>query len=193
MTIDARHNLPRLGKKRLPELIREPLDVPSMPNKTWSVDFMTDALWSRRRFRIFNVLDDFNREALCIEIDTSPPAARIVKVLDELIEMRGKPKRLRMDNGPEFVSRLLAEWAKRRGIVLQFIQPGKPTQNAFIERFNRTYRTEILDCYVFDTLDEVRRITEEWRQRYNHERPHESLGRIPPIQFAMAKYHQLLL
>ncbi len=138
-------------------------------------------------------VDDFNCEVLLIEIDNSLPAARIVRTLDELIEMRGKPKRLRMDNGPEFVSRLLAEWAKRRNIVLQFIQPDKPTQNAFIERFNRIYRTEILDCYAFDTLDEVRRMTEEWIQRYNHERPHESLGRIPPIQFAMAKYHQPLL
>ena len=95
------------------------------------------------------MLNDFNREALRIAIETNLPTARIVKALDELIEMRGKPKRLRMDNGPEFVSRLLTEWAKRRGIVLQFIQSGKSTQNAFIERFNRTYRTEILDCYVF--------------------------------------------
>lgn len=186
-------NLPRRGKKRLPERVREPLNVPGLPNDTWSADFMADALWSGRRFRTFNVLDDFNRESLRIEIDTSLPAARVIRALDELIEMRGKPKRLRLDNGPEFISRHLAEWAEKHGIALQFIQPGKPTQNAYIERFNRTYRTEVLDCYIFDTLDEVRRMTEEWRHRYNHERPHESLGRIPPAQFAMAKSQPPLL
>lgn len=186
-------NLPRRGKKRLPERIREPLEVPLLPNETWSADFMADSLWSGRRFRTFNVLDDYNRQALRIEIDTSLPAARVVRALDELIEVRGKPRRLRMDNGPEFVSKLLADWAVRHGITLQFIQPGKPTQNAYIERFNRTYRTEVLDCYVFDTLDEVRRMTREWMHRYNHERPHESLGKIPPIRFAMAKSPQPLL
>jgi putative transposase len=130
-------NLPRRGKKRLPERIREPLEVPLFPNETWSADFMADSLWSGRRFRTFNVMDDYNRQALRIEIDTSLPAARIVRALDELVEVRGKPKRLRMDNGPEFVSKALADWAERNGISLQFIQPGKPTQNAYIERFNR--------------------------------------------------------
>jgi putative transposase len=186
-------NLPRRGKKRLPERIREPLEVPLLPNETWSADFMADSLWSGRRFRTFNVLDDFNREALRIEIDTSLPAARVVRALDELIEVRGKPRRLRMDNGPEFVSKVLADWAERNGVTLQFIQPGKPTQNAYIERFNRTYRTEILDCYVFNTLSEVRRITEDWIHRYNHERPHESLGRLPPARYTMAKFPQPLL
>lgn len=186
-------NLPRRGKKRLPERIREPLDVPLLPNETWSADFMSDSLWSGRRFRTLNVLDDFNRQALRIEVDTSLSAARVVRALDELIELRGKPKRLRVDNGPEFISRLLATWAERHGITLQFIQPGKPTQNAYIERFNRTYRTEVLDCYVFDTLDEVRCMTDEWIHRYNHERPHESLGRLPPVPFAMAKSAQPLL
>lgn len=186
-------NLPRRGKKRLPARIREPLEVPLLPNETWSADFMADSLWSGRRFRTFNVLDDYNRQALRIEIDTSLPAARIVRALDELVEVRGKPKRLRMDNGPEFVSKALADWAVHHGITLQFIQPGKPTQNAYIERFNRTYRTEILDCYVFDSLDEVRRMTADWMHRYNHERPHESLGRLPPVKFAMAQSHQPLL
>ena len=186
-------NLPRRGKKRLPERIREPLEVPRLPNETWSADFMADSLWSGRRFRTFNVMDDYNRQALRIEIDTSLPAARVVRALDELVEVRGKPKRLRMDNGPEFVSKALADWAARNGITLQFIQPGKPTQNAYIERFNRTYRTEVLDCYVFDSLDEVRRMTADWMHRYNHERPHESLGRLPPVTFAMAQSHHTLL
>lgn len=186
-------NLPRRGKKRLPDRIREPLEVPRVPNDTWSADFMADSLWSGRRFRTFNVMDDYNRQALRIEIDTSLPAARVIRALDQLIELRGKPKRLRMDNGPEFVSKALADWAQRHEVTLQFIQPGKPTQNAYIERFNRTYRTEVLDCYVFDSLDEVRRMTEDWMHRYNHERPHEALGRIPPIRFAMAQSPQPLL
>lgn len=102
-------------------------------------------------------------------------------------------KRLRMHNGPEFVSKQLAGWAERNEVTLQFIQPGKPTQNAYIERFNRTYRTEVLDFYVFDSLAEVRRMTEEWHHRYNHERPHESLNKLPPVRFAMAQSHHPLL
>jgi len=124
-------NLPRRGKKRLPERIKAPLEVPALPNETWSADFMADALWSGRRFRTFNVVDDFNREALRIEIDRGLPVARVVRALDELIEVRGEPKRLRLDNGPEMVSQALANWAKEHGVALQFIQPGKPTQNAY--------------------------------------------------------------
>jgi putative transposase len=186
-------NLPRRGKKRLPDRIREPLEVPPRANETWSADFMTDSLWSGRRFRTFNVIDDFNREALRIEIDTGLPALRVVRALDELIELRGKPRRLRLDNGPELISAELAKWATKHGVDLIFIQPGKPTQNAYIERFNRTYRTEVLDCYVFNTLGEVRRMTAEWITRYNTERPHQSLGRIPPAKYAMAKSPQPLL
>jgi putative transposase len=107
--------------------------------------------------------------------------------LDELCEVRGKPKRLRLDNGPELISHALADWVGRNFVELCFIQPGKPTQNAYIERFNRTYRTEVLDRYVFNSLIEVRRMTEEWRHRYNHQRPHRSLGDIPPARFAMQK------
>lgn len=184
---ELRLNLPRRGKKRLPARIRDPLEVPMVANHTWSADFMADALWSGRRFRTFNVIDDFNRESLRIEIDNSLPAARIVRALDELCEIHGKPSRIRLDNGPEFISAALAEWAKKNGVELVFIQPGKPTQNAYIERFNRTYRTEVLDRYVFNSLPEVRRMTEDWRHRYNHHRPHRSLGNLPPARFAMAK------
>jgi putative transposase len=176
-------NRPRRGKKRLPARIREPLVVPPQRNETWSADFMSDSLWSGRRFRTFNVIDDYNREALRIEIDTSLPAARVVRALDELIELRGKPKRLRLDNGPELVSLGLKQWALAHGVALQFIQPGKPTQNAYIERFNRTYRTEVLDRYIFNSLTEVRTMTEDWRGRYNQLRPHESLGDVPPSRY----------
>jgi putative transposase len=182
-----RLNIRRKGKRRLPARIKAPLVVPARPNEVWSADFMSDALWSGRRFRTFNVLDDFNREALGIEIDTNLPAARVVRALDQLIEIRGKPQVLRTDNGPEFVGAALSNWAKRHGVELRFIQPGRPMQNGYIERFNRTYREEVLNCYVFETLGEVRRMTSEWMPRYNDIRPHESLGNLSPRQYLMAK------
>lgn len=186
-------NLPRRGKKRLPARIKQPLMAGGTPNDTWSCDFMADALWNGRRFRTFNVLDEFNREALRIEVDTSLPAGRVVRALNELTELRGKPQRIRLDNGPELVSQSLAQWAKENGVELMFTQPGKPTQNAYIERFNRSYRTEVLDCYVFESLHEVRQLTEDWLYRYNHERPHEALGKIPPVAFRMQQYPNPLL
>ena len=179
-------NLPRRGKRRLPARIAQPLAIAQHLNQTWSADFMADALWSGRRFRTFNVIDDCSREALRIEIDTSLPAARVVRALNELIEVRGKPKRLRLDNGPEFISNALAQWAAEHGIELCFIQPGKPTQNALIERFNRTMRTEVLDRYVFNSMSEVRQMIQDWRHRYNHHRPHSALGGVPPAKYAMA-------
>jgi len=116
-----RLNLTRKGKRRLPARVKMPLTIPSGPNEVWSADFMSDALWSGRRFRTFNIMDDFNREALRVEIDTSLPARRIVRALDELIEIRGKPAALRTDNGPEFVSDELEKWARRHGIERRFI------------------------------------------------------------------------
>jgi putative transposase len=184
-------NLPRRGKKRLPARIRQPLEAGKQPNQGWSCDFMSDALWSGRRFRTFNVIDEFNREALRIEIDTSLPAARVIRALDELVEVRGAPLFIRLDNGPEFIAHALAEWAKTKGIALNHIQPGKPTQNAYVERFNRTYRTEVLDCYVFDSLQEVRDMTADWLHRYNHHRPHEALGSVPPVEYRVTKFPNL--
>ena len=184
-------NLPRRGKKRLPARIRQPLEAGKQPNQGWSCDFMSDALWSGRRFRTFNVIDEFNREALRIEIDTSLPAARVIRALNELVEVRGSPLSIRMDNGPEFIAHALAEWAKTKGIALNHIQPGKPTQNAYVERFNRTYRTEVLDCYVFDSLQEVRDMTADWLHRYNHHRPHEALGSVPPVEYRVKQFPNL--
>ena len=152
---------------------------------------MSDALWSGRRFRTFNVIDEFNREGLRIEVDTSLPALRVIRALSELVEVRGAPLTIRLDNGPEFIAQALADWAASRGIALRHIQPGKPTQNAYCERFNKTYRTEVLDCYVFDSLTEVRAMTEDWLHRYNHDRPHESLGRIPPVEYRMKQFPNL--
>ncbi|WP_370609737.1 IS3 family transposase [Citrobacter portucalensis] len=176
-------NFRRKGKQRLPVRNPSPLATPEALNQSWSVDFMHDALVCGRRFRTFNVVDDFNREALSIEIDLNLPALRVVRVLDRIAANRGYPVMLRMDNGPEFISLVLAEWAEQHAVKLEFIQPGKPTQNAFIERFNRTYRTEILDFYLFRTLNEVREITERWVSEYNCERPHQSLNNMTPEEY----------
>ena len=144
---------------------------------------MSDSLVDGRRFRLLNVMDDCNRESLAIEVDTSLPTQRVIRVLDRLVEYRGKPESIRMDNGPEFISEKLKVWCEERGIRLLFIQPGKPVQNAFIERKNGSMRKELLDAYLFFTLDEVRMLAEEWRMDYNHERPHAALGFVPPSEF----------
>ena len=149
---------------------------------------MSDALGEGHRFRTFNVLDDFNREGLSIEVDTSLPAARVVQTLDRLLDWRGKPCRLRMDNGPEFIGQALRDWSRQHAVELHFIQPGKPTQNALIERFNRSYRNEVLDCYAFNNLEEVRTITEDWLYRYNYNRTHEALNNLTPHEYLMAKF-----
>ncbi|XFU48805.1 IS3 family transposase [Klebsiella pneumoniae] len=173
-------NFRRKGKQRLPVRNPVPLVTPEAMNQSWSIDFMHDALVCGRRFRTFNVVDDFNREALAIEINRNIPAQRIIRVLDRIVANRVYPLKMRMDDGPELVSRALAQWAEEHGVQLEFIKPGKPTQNAFIERFNRTYRTEILDFYLFRTLNEAREITERWLIEYNNERPHESLNNLTP-------------
>nr|WP_194286528.1 IS3 family transposase [Rahnella sp. RcJ3] len=178
-------NFRRKGKQRLPVRNPAPLATPEALNQSWSIDFMHDALVCGRRFRTFNVVDDFNREALAIEIDLSIPAQRVVRVLDRIVANRGYPLKMRMDNGPELISLALAQWAEDHGVMLEFIKPGKPTQNAFIERFNRTYRTEILDFYLFRTLNEAREITERWLNEYNSERPHESLDNLTPEEYRL--------
>jgi putative transposase len=176
-------NLRRKGKKRLPSRDPHPLIVPDLANICWSVDFMSDALYGGMRFRTFNVVDDFNREGLDIEVDTNLPAPRVIRVLDRIAAWRGYPAKLRMDNGPELISVAMAEWAEDHGVDLDFIQPGKPTQNSFVERFNRTYREEVLDLYIFSRLSEVREITDRWLKEYNQERPHESLGNLTPAEY----------
>jgi len=171
-------------RKRLPKRLAVPLEQPRRRNQTWSLDFMSDALASGRAFRTLNILDDFNREALWIEVDVSLPAERVTRVLDAVMAWHGQPRQIRMDNGPEFISRHLARWAAQRQIQLSHIQPGKPAQNGYIERFNRTYRQDVLDAYEFRTLEDVRTITEQWLQMYNRVRPHAALQGLPPCQFA---------
>jgi putative transposase len=176
-------NLKRKHKRRIPTRNPLPLVVPPEANQVWSADFMSDALWDGRRFRTFNVIDDFNREALAIEIDTGISAQRVVRILDQIAVWRGLPKRIRFDNGPELTALAVADWAQDNGVELEFISPGKPMQNGFIERFNRSYREAVLDMYIFDTLEDVKNETEKWLGVYNRERPHEGLGNLTPLEY----------
>jgi len=176
-------NVRRKAKRRVPQRIKEPLSVPAAINQGWSMDFMCDSLVDGRRFRLLNIIDDHNRESLAIEIDTSLPALRVIRTLQRLIELRTKPQSIRVDNGPEFISNKLQRWCDDQQIRLQFIQPGKSVQNAFIERNNGSLRKELLDAYLFYSLSEVRIMAEEWRQDYNCQRPHQSLGFVPPVEF----------
>jgi putative transposase len=185
-----RLNLPRRTKKRLPLRERQTLAVPAQANTVWSMDFMADALYGGRRFRTFNVLDEGVREALAIEIDTSLRTERVIRVLEQLKEWRGLPRAIRCDNGPEYTAQTLIDWCQAHRVELRYIQPGKPNQNAYIERFNKTYREEVLNAHVFEDLEQVRELTESWLQRYNEERPHESLGNLPPSVFRQISERQ---
>lgn len=184
-------NIRRRSKRRLPERVKQPLIIPAAPNQTWSIDFMSDSLVDGRKFRLLNVIDDFNRESLAIEVDTSLPSLRVIRVLEKLIAERGCPANIRCDNGPEFISHKLEEWCNNesRKINLQFIQPGRPMQNAYIERKNGSMRRELLNAYLFYSLAEVRAMSEEWRNDYNTERPHKSLGYLSPIKYAEQWYN----
>lgn len=141
---------------------------------------MSDTLYGGRRFRTLNVLDEGVREGLAIEIDTSLPAERVIRTLEQVVAWRGQPQAIRLDNGPELIAERFMTGCAERAIELRYIQPGKPEQNAFIERFNRTYRTEVLNAYVFESLEQVREISVEWLQSYNEERPHDALAGLPP-------------
>ncbi len=178
-----RLNLPRRTKRRVPTRLRRPLVAPGRLNGIWALDFMHDALYCGRRFRTFNVLDEANREGLGIEVGHSIPAERVVRVLEQLVALYGRPDAFRLDNGPEFTAVVFTTWCEAQGIALLYIQPGKPDQNAFMERFNRTYREEVLDAYVFDAIREVQTVTDDWLPTYNDDRPHDALGRIPPTRF----------
>ena len=176
-------NQPRRTKRRVPTRSALPVFVPEGPNEVWSADFMSDALYQGTRFRIFNLIDDFNREVLAIEVDTSLRAERVIRVLDRVKGDRELPHMIRVDNGPEFLAQSLHDWGQTNRVLIYHIQPGRPTQNAFIERFNRTYRNEVLNLYLFRSLEEVREITAEWMTVYNEHRPHQALQGVAPCRY----------
>ena len=184
-------NIRRRAKKRLPARVKQALFQPKKINQVWSIDFMSDSLWNGRRYRLLNIIDDFNREVLSIEADTSLPTLRVIKVLDKLIFSRGIPEMIRVDNGPEFISNKLDAWCKDHKIQLVFIQPGKPMQNGYIERLNGSLRRELLNAYVFRTINEVRLQVDEWKNDYNYYRPHESLNNKTPIEMIDKSIYKL--
>jgi putative transposase len=175
-------NLRIKPKKRLVREKPLPLAEPETINVTWSMDFMHDQLADGRSIRLFNVIDDFNREGLGIEVDFSLPSERVIRSLERIIEWRGPPNRIRCDNGPEYISQAMETWAQRRGIALDFTQPGNPQQNAYVERYNRTVRYDWLAHYLFDSVEEVQDHATRWLWTYNHERPNMALGGITPKQ-----------
>lgn len=180
-------NLRIKPRKRIVRDKPEPLAVPDTINTCWSMDFMHDQLENGRSYRLFNVIDDFNREGLAIEVDFSLPSIRVIRALDQVIEWRGKPKQIRCDNGPEYISGLLATWAENNGIELAFIQPGNPQQNAYIERYNRTVRYDWLGQYLFESIEDVQSYATQWLWTYNNERPNMGLGGITPaMKLALA-------
>jgi putative transposase len=181
-------NQKRRTKRRLPTRTKQSLVATPWINFTWALDFMQDALYGGRAIRTLNVIDEADRSCLGIDLSTSIPALRVTRFLEQLIEIHGKPMAIRCDNGPELTSFEFTDWCDRKKIVVRFIQPGKPDQNAFIERFNRTYREEVLDAYLFESLSDMREITDAWIVRYNEQRPHDALGSLPP-----ARYRERLL
>lgn len=178
-------------RKRIPKGEAKSLLQTIRPNLCWSMDFMSDALLNGRKFRMFNVIDDYNREALMVEPSYSLPANKVTQLLDLIASERGYPEMIRVDNGTEFTSGVFKDWAKSHDILVHYIQPGKPAQNGFIERFNRTFREEVLDMNWFIQLKEVKEISRKWRFIYNQERPHESLAGLAPVVFAKQRKDKL--
>ena len=174
----------QVRRKRRKKLIRPrvPMLVPDTVNQRWSMDFVSDQLANGRRFRVLNVVDDFSREIVLQVIDFSIPGYRVARELDRL--ERKLPKTIVCDNGPEFTCKAMFFWAKRTSIKLHFIQPGKPTQNAFVESFNGKFREYCLDMHWFASLSDARSTIINWQSHFNNVRPHRSLGRIPPAVFA---------
>lgn len=164
---------------------RVPLPTPTSANERWSMDFVADALSNGRAFRCFTLVDDLTRESPAIEVALSLPALRVIQVLDRVAASRGYPRSIVLDNGPEFAGRALDLWAHQHGVLLQFIRPGKPVENAFIESFNGRFREECLSTEWFTSLTDAQKAIESWRQDYNHVRPHSSLGGRTPAEFAM--------
>ena len=170
----------------------QPLPVPDRPNRIWALDFMHDALYTGRKIRFLNIVDACTRECLDIETDYGFSGDRVARVLDVLLITRGTPEIIMSDNGPEFQSSAVMRWAARNRVHWHFIDPGKPNQNAWIESFNGKFRDECLNLHAFSCLEETKEIVMQWKEEYNTVRPHSSLGRIPPVAYAVRFKQQKL-
>ncbi|MBU3662663.1 MAG: IS3 family transposase [Bacteroidetes bacterium] len=177
--------LPKKVRKKLPKREQSLILQPLQENICWSMDFMSDSLMDGRKFRTLNIIDDYNRECLSVDVEISIPTKRLIRALERLKAQGKLPKELRIDNGPENVSHELRKWAYENNVKLTFIQPGKPTQNSLIERFNGTCRRELLNSNLFYSLDHARELAAEWMYEYNFERPHSALGNRTPIEFKL--------
>lgn len=182
--VKYRFSLPVKTRKRLKSRVVNPISIPLKKNEAWHIDFMSDALRDGRKLRTLNAIDAFSRLCLGVEIDLSLPARRVTQTLDRLIEAHGKPAKIRSDNGPEFISKHFALWLAENQIAWDPIRPASPQENALIERFNRTYREDVLDANLFESLQSARSITQIWVEDYNQNRPHEALGNKTPLEYA---------
>ena len=171
-------------RRRIKDNPANPIEIPVQENQEWAMDFMSDALADGRRIRTLNIIDHFNRKCLGVSAAFSIPASGVIRFLEQRIELHGKPERIRTDNGPEFRSKLFQKWLAKNTIAWSRIQKGKPQQNAIIERFNRTYREDVLDANLFPTLDSVTQLSLAWVEEYNNERPHQALGHKTPSDYA---------
>jgi putative transposase len=174
----------RRKRKRIGPFERKPLPKPLVANDSWSMDFMSDGLADGRRLRCLTIVDDCTRECVAIEVDTSITGSRVKAVLERLADLRGLPRSITVDHGPEFEGQVMDAWAYQRGVGLSFIRPGKPNDNAYIESFNGKFRDECLNEHWFHSIAHARQVIEDWRIEYNGERTHSSLGDITPEEFA---------
>jgi putative transposase len=163
-----------------------PIAITTQPHEEWGIDFMSDALMNGRKIRMLNMIDHYSRMCLAIAVAHNFPARRVIEYLERMIEKYGKPQRIRTDNGPEFISKLFQKWLKDKGIEWCKIPRGRPDQNSLVERFNRSYREEILDTHLFYTIQDAQRRTDLWVNEYNHEWDHESLNFKTPAEYAAA-------
>jgi putative transposase len=171
-------------KRRVQHQVCNPIEIPLSRNQEWAMDFMSDALSNGRRFRTFNVVDHYNRQCTGICVSHNFPAIRVIAELEIMISLHGKPKRIRTDNGTEFRSKRFQLWLKENDIEWSPIQNGKPQQNAIVERFNKTYREDVLDAYLFDSISHAQQLTDDWVKEYNTDRPHQALNYLTPEEYA---------
>jgi putative transposase len=178
---------PRRPRRHVSACRRVERPTAGRANESWSMDFMSDELYNGQRIKLLTLVDNFTRESLAVEVDGRIGGHGVVEVLRRVAAERGLPEKIRLDNGPEFTSRILDQWAYLNGVELDFIRPGKPTDNAFIESFNGRFRQECLNESWFLSLEDARHKVEKWRQHYNGERPHGALGNLTPVEYAMAE------